>query len=457
MMSSFSILLMICLLFFQVVSLGFILILHRKRRLQNQKNQSISNELRGVKEQYRNFQKYINEEFQLARKIQESLLPQKLPSSEPIRIYTNYSPAEELGGDLFDAIQIDENHLGLLVADISGHSLSSSFFATMAKMSFNHNLPCYYSPKRALESVNKELKQYLITDHYLTAFYGILNTTNNIFRYTKASHPPALLFRAGTGEILELKTKGLFVGLFEDGEYQEASMQLQTGDKLLLYTDGLYENFNPENKIYGRHRLKNFFQSLVQEKSESILPHLQAEINKFLGKKAQQDDITIMLVEILGNGQPRQNDIYEHIDSLESAEYSEFSNFNEMTRNILRILEQIKNYSWSEKVIKRLKVILFESFINAIKHGNNSDETKKIKVVYQLNSEKIIIAVQDEGEGFDFKNLPDPSRPENISKSHGRGLFIIRNYCTDVKFNRSGSCITMIIENDPIAERAKDD
>jgi serine phosphatase RsbU (regulator of sigma subunit) len=253
--------------------------------------------LRKVSRDYKKLYGDINDELEVAREIQISLIPSELPDIRGFNFSSRYIPTGKVGGDMFDIIKIDQDHIAILIYDVSGHGVPAAFICAMAKMCFTNNIARYKSAKKILEEVNMEITMAVKTEHYLTAFLGIVNLKTNKMTYCRAGHcEPILLSRNGTSYNI-LNAKGFFIGLFEKTVFEQKTVALNSGDKLLLFTDGLFEGFNKKNEPYGKHRL---LESVLRHRSNApanLIGKLLGDLNDF-SKKPPADDITIVVVEL---------------------------------------------------------------------------------------------------------------------------------------------------------------
>ncbi|OGS36006.1 MAG: hypothetical protein A2293_12495 [Elusimicrobia bacterium RIFOXYB2_FULL_49_7] len=256
-------------------------------------------ELKETQAKLENAMADINEELKMARHIQHNMLPRKLPDLEGIRVAAKYIPSGAIGGDLYDIIPISGDKIAFLIFDVAGHGLAAALVTAMAKISFIKNIRQDDGPKAILERVNEELHVQLDEESYLTAFLCILDRHSKILTYCKAGHPPALLIRSGAPTPEKLLAQGSFVGIFPDEVYEEKTVQLSVGDKVLLYTDGLIECHNPDLAHFDPDILSRKMADLVHASPEEIIIALTAQVTSTT--ETRPDDITLMAFELLDN------------------------------------------------------------------------------------------------------------------------------------------------------------
>jgi len=193
----------------------------------------------------------------MARQIQAAMIPKTLPAADGIDIASLYLPCVSVGGDLFDVVRISEDVFGFVIFDVAGHGISSVLIAAMAKVCFANHLRAVQSPRAIIERVNNEIVRELSADFYITAFVGILDLHDNRLLYSNAGHAYPLVYRKKEHELVPLRTQGTFIGIFQDGFYEEQNIFLNPGDWLILFTDGIFRAFSGVDAFKGRKRLES--------------------------------------------------------------------------------------------------------------------------------------------------------------------------------------------------------
>lgn len=243
--------------------------------------------------------KKLQTELNLARKLQCSLLPKELPEDKIAFSYI-YKPCETLGGDFLDIFKIDNNHVGVYIADVSGHGVAASMLTVFLRSSIDKKT---LSPAVALKKLYKEFNNdYSDQDFYITVFYGIIDLENNTFIYSNAGHNVSpVVFNPKNNKFDLLRIPGIPISNWvEDPVYMDSKVSLEHGDRLFLYTDGIIELKNAENQQYGEDRLVSV---LLGDNStpDIILDHIIESASKFAGidnYNKISDDITMALIEL---------------------------------------------------------------------------------------------------------------------------------------------------------------
>ena len=181
------------------------------------------------------------------------LLPSAPPDWPELRWGIHYAPLDHLGGDYYDVARPDPDHLGFLIADASGHSIAAAMVAIMSRTAFTEVSDSTTSPGAVLAAMNARL-QGLADDRFVTAFYGVLNRHTRVLTFSNAGHPYPVRHVARTGAVESLAAQGFMLGIVPEEQYRERWVQLEPGDRLCFYTDGLVEARNGMGEGYGTDR-----------------------------------------------------------------------------------------------------------------------------------------------------------------------------------------------------------
>jgi sigma-B regulation protein RsbU (phosphoserine phosphatase) len=260
-------------------------------------------------------------ELEMAKTVQQGLLDVEIPERDDIKIAARCIAAEDVGGDFYTFINYEgrssstkedipgvityvdtrDNLFGVAIGDVAGHGISSALVMALSSVIFRKQGKANKSPAKALEMVNDDIHRYINTSpiRYLTAFYCVIDTQSKQLTYSKAGHQPGLLIRSGSNSIEELSTSGIFLGMFEDEDFEEKTIQLASGDRVVLFTDGITESANNDKEQFGDERLHN---ALIDSMTLSIDDSVDTVLNnvaEFSGSKLGRDDRTIVMIEIV--------------------------------------------------------------------------------------------------------------------------------------------------------------
>jgi len=241
----------------------------------------------------------LEQELAVARRIQQSILPDTIPRLPNLDIQVRYRPMNSVGGDFYDFYEIDDQRLGVFVADVSGHGVPAALIAAMVKIAFSVQKSNARSASMVLTSMNHTLVDR-IGKQLLTASYAYINLETGKLFHASAGHWPLLLWKKQSQTLQELKPDGIIMGWLSEIDYVSTDCDLEPGDRILLYTDAIIETRNSRGELFGEDR----FHRLIQEKqnlsagnfADFLLKHLIAwsgHLNGF------EDDLTLIAIDVL--------------------------------------------------------------------------------------------------------------------------------------------------------------
>jgi anti-sigma regulatory factor (Ser/Thr protein kinase) len=380
----------------------------------------------------------------IARKIQAAMIPRRLPAVEGIEMASLYLPCSDVGGDLFDVIQLSEDILVFLIFDVTGHRVSSTLISALAKVRFYSHIRAVRSPRVVIERVNAEIIRDIAAEFYLTAFVGYLDLHDNKLTYSNAGHINPVIYRFEDASLTPLKPQGTLIGILDDGFYDEQSVYLYPGDRLVLFTEGILNVFGDRN-VPGTRKIldRMFIKEAGRTTPQQLVDHFRVQGEHLLKAHRQNDDLSLVVVEVLT--QSRRNQIKEKLGFFSDAPVylQTLSYYEEMDRSTAIVLSAMDVFGYPDEIIRKMKVALTELLVNAIHHGNNKDYAKKVFVGHIVDGKKTVVAIMDEGKGFDPQIVPDPTLPENIGRDCGRGLYIVRHYVDKMEFNPRGNRVAI--------------
>jgi phosphoserine phosphatase RsbU/P len=245
----------------------------------------------------------INKELQIANQIQSSILPREVPRLAGLEIAARYVPMSAVAGDFYDFLVLDERHIGILVADVTGHGVPAALIASMLKVAFAGQSAHADNPARVLAGLNHALCGKF-EEHFVTAAYVFVDLEKLVLRYAGAGHPPLLHASRGNAHernsgSREVEANGLMLGLFPEATYSSLEIQLDRGDRIVLYTDGILESMNPAREEFGKSRLKSFLDASASSASH-LADALLLELRRWSATdrgRAQDDDITLLVLD----------------------------------------------------------------------------------------------------------------------------------------------------------------
>ncbi len=241
----------------------------------------------------------LNNELEMARQIQLSILPHSVPSLPGLEIAARFLPMTSVAGDFYDFIQIDDKHIGILIADVSGHGLPSALIASMLQVALTGQAIHAAEPVKVLAGLNRALCGKF-THNFVTAAYLYVDLEKNLMRYAGAGHPPVRQWRDSTGKTAKVLENGLVLGMFEEAVYEALEFPLEAGDRYVLYTDGVLEAANSSEEQFGADRFMRFIENNKQLAADQFAQTFLNELSRWSNQSAeqgQQDDITLLVVD----------------------------------------------------------------------------------------------------------------------------------------------------------------
>lgn len=240
----------------------------------------------------------LAEELQLASELQKSLLPRDFPTDMPIELVHRYMPMARIGGDFFDIVRLSEDKLGVIIIDVSGHGVAPAFITAMFKSAFDLHAPQYENPAELLTILNHTFVKMITTEHYLTAFYMVIDTKEMKCVYSSAGHPKQLLLRE-SGEVIELSSAGFFVGMFDSTKYENEEVTILPGDLLCCFSDGIIETVNEKGDQFGREGIIAALKSAEMFGLEAQADSVIRGTIDFMHGSEFQDDITLIALQFI--------------------------------------------------------------------------------------------------------------------------------------------------------------
>lgn len=253
-------------------------------------------ELQRVKEELTDNFNQMELEFVKARQTQELLMSRKFPSIPEVDVDIRYRSMTKVGGDYYDFFY-EDGHLGILIADVSGHGAAASLIVSIVKIVFYYQKNNMLNPSLLLQNMNEAFYGN-IGKEFVTATYLLIDLKKQKITVANAAHPPLLLLREGSKEIIQILPRGTLLGIKPDAKFQSLEIDFQPKDRLLLYTDGLIEAPNESNEMYDEERLADFLRKNRNLKPSELSEKLMKEIIDWSGGELKlEDDIMIITID----------------------------------------------------------------------------------------------------------------------------------------------------------------
>ena len=238
----------------------------------------------------------VQEELRLAIEIQTGLLPKEFPQIPGYDIKGMSLPAHSVGGDYYDFIVQDEDHLAVCLGDVAGKGLPAALVMSNMQATIRGQALVEHSPAHCLTLANRLLYHSTTANKFATLFYGQLHKHSHEFYYANAGHNRPILFRRN-GDVETLETAGVALSIVENENYQDDKIDFAPGDILLIYSDGITEAMNPGHEEFEERRLRDIVLQHRNESAEHIIAHIKAAVNAFVESAEQNDDMTLVVIK----------------------------------------------------------------------------------------------------------------------------------------------------------------
>lgn len=236
----------------------------------------------------------LQNELDVASGIQQSILPTAFPKGDGYQVFANMEPARNVGGDFFDVVNLENDRIGLAIADVSDKGVPAALFMMSSRTWMKGAAIGNPEPSEVLEEVNSLLHDGNDTQMFVTALYAVYEPETGEFTYASGGHDAPLLVRAdGSSELLPL-TGGIALGIIPELEYGQNTVKLNPGETIVLYTDGITEAMNNEGEQFGVERMREVFANSVPKTSDEATRTIFDAVNEFADGAAQSDDITCL-------------------------------------------------------------------------------------------------------------------------------------------------------------------
>jgi serine phosphatase RsbU (regulator of sigma subunit) len=239
----------------------------------------------------------MERDLEVARKLQQKLLPDSRPVIPGYELHSFYIPMDKVGGDFYD-YRLRDDFIDIFIADVSGHGLPGAFLATLTKLALD-NIRDRTSPSRVQVLLNDVITRSVVNSAFVTTFFCSIDMRSNVIKFTNAGHCPPIVYRKRSDEFIELHTVGNPLGWLKDLKLEEKDFQLERGDRIIFYTDGIIECRSGDRTIFGDENLREFIREHAgmnpNDFSDSLIDRLKA----FTKSGIFDDDVTLVVLDVM--------------------------------------------------------------------------------------------------------------------------------------------------------------
>ena len=242
--------------------------------------------------------KRLEHELQMAQQIQQSLLPEKEPTIQNLDIASYFNPTDAVGGDYYDYIIFDDQKIGVVIADVSGHGPSAALVMTMMKGILHSITHKFVSADQTLMELNSIVNRIVPPEVFVTMMFLIFDLKENVLRFSNAGHNPLLFYNGRTKSCIPLVLAGCALNLQNETEYSLKEIPLNKDDIFFIYTDGAIEATNDKMEMFEISRLITSIEEASEEQAQKLINFIKEKVSEFAGDKSQEDDIVLIAIKI---------------------------------------------------------------------------------------------------------------------------------------------------------------
>jgi phosphoserine phosphatase RsbU/P len=240
----------------------------------------------------------LENDLELSQKVQQALLPQALPRIQSLDVAVFSQPAHIVGGDYFDFLRFKDGSHALAIADVMGKGMSASMLMANLQASLRIITPESTEPSEVLARLNQLFCHNIRLTKFVTFFLARFDEASRLLTFCNAGHNPPIL-RRFDGSIERLLPTGAAIGLIEQSKFHQSTIKLHQGDRIMMYTDGVVETFNPEKELFGEERLTDFLHTMTHVQGSQVISSLKNTLQQYSHSLAPADDTTIIVISAL--------------------------------------------------------------------------------------------------------------------------------------------------------------
>lgn len=370
----------------------------------------------------------LAQELQVARLIQQTLLPKQVPNLSGWQIASHYQPARAVGGDFYDFFERPDGKLVLIIADVTDKGVPAALVMATTRAVLRGASRRMLSPGAALERSNNLICPEIPSAMFITCLYAILDPQSGRLQFANAGHD--LPFRRNGDEVQELRATGMPLGLMPDMKYEENQVVLEPGDTLVLYTDGLVEAHNVNREMFGFPRLHQLLKASNAQNGNDLITCMLDELAVFTGAGwEQEDDVTLVTL----HRETRAATAVVPAPTEDWVTLYEFMLPSEPGNERIamqKVAEAVAPLDLSAPQIERLKTAVSEATMNAIEYGNKNNPALLVTVRVLSTKNKLAVRITDQGGRQEIPEAPAPdleAKLAGLQSPRGWGLFLIKN------------------------------
>lgn len=374
-------------------------------------------------------------ELQIASLIQEGSLSSEFPAfpeRTEFDLYASMNPAKEVGGDFYDFFLVDDDHLALVMADVSGKGVPAALFMMVSKILINDRAIMGGTPAEILAFVNDRICEHNKAEMFVTVWLGIFEISTGKLTFANAGHDDPACALSGKDFELVKRKHGLVIGAMSGAKYTDTEITLSKGDKIFLYTDGVPEATDKDKRLFTINNMIEALNAAKAEKPEDIIGAVRKKVDDFVGDAPQFDDITMLCFEYKGKG---ENSITLTATDENLAIATGF------------ILDYAKSAGASEKFMRQAELFVEEIFVN-VAHYAYAPDTGDVKISAEIKDGTLKIVFVDHGKPYNplEKSDPDTTLSADEREIGGLGIYMAKKLTDNVEYMYEDGKNILILE-----------
>ncbi len=374
----------------------------------------------------------LEQELRVARLIQQTLLPKALPSLDGWNVNAFYQPARAVGGDFYDFIDLPDGRIAFVIGDVTDKGVPAALVMATIRAILRTSAQRLITPSAVLEQANDLLHPDIPPKMFVTCLYAVLEPATGRLLFANAGHD--VPYRRTDGGVLELRARGMPLGLMPGMSYEEKEITMGSGESILFYSDGLVEAHDTERQMFGFPRL----QALMQQWDErtDLIAYMRDQLESFTGVGwEQEDDVTLMTLE-------RVCDVAQEESMHANGTWRTIKTFSvpSQTGNERAVMENVAealaSFNLPQARMERLKTAVAEATMNAIEHGNQNRAELPVDVAVLASDHQLAVRITDQGGHTPIAAKEEPNleaKLEGLQSPRGWGLFLIKNLVDELR------------------------
>jgi serine phosphatase RsbU (regulator of sigma subunit)/anti-sigma regulatory factor (Ser/Thr protein kinase) len=371
----------------------------------------------------------FEQELEVARLIQQNFLPKELPELPGWQIAAFYRPAREVGGDFYDVIPLPDGRVGFVIGDVTDKGVPAALVMSATRSVLRASAQRLIEPGEVLERVNEHLCPDMPEKMFVTCLYGVLDPGSGLLRFANAGHDLPYV-RTADG-VVELRARGMPLGLMRGMSYEEKEATLEPGDSVLLHSDGVLEAHDNERDMFGAPRLKETMGR--GPGGQEMIDHVLSSLAAFTGPDAEQeDDITMVTLQRSAGGGATSAVSNGRV----LAEFELPSAPGNEREAIERVASAVAALGLDPPRLERLKTAVGEATMNAMEHGNEYRADRPVSIRVVQTPQRLSVLVSDLGEADELPAAEQPdlqAKLEGRQKPRGWGLLLIEKMVDETR------------------------